>query len=625
MRFLLPFVILLSTAPLFAAHLDIIKEEDSRAVDSRLLKKRARSDDLSERLAALRAMGRIQSRKYLANLLKALKDDDTEARMEAVFALGQLGLGDGLTKKDRNRAAASLRALIRRESEDREHPSPRTTAIEALGKIGGKDPETFLRSFLSHDLPTVRSEAALALFRLRYFEHIPDYSTATLNALIGIFRDEVADVRWKGVYAFNRWPEPRATHALIQAASDPDILARLFAIRTLGRLGPESPTAVFVKALLDTDQFVRTEAVRALGKTKRADLLTRKILRDSSPHVLAAAADALAATEDPDLAKRLDGPRSSDSPLAQGQALLALGKLKKAGALKALTKASRNPHWWIKSRAYLAMQGIPGTDEILTAGAKDPDVRVALEALTALSRSTETFVLGLLDEILRDPASPMEMRGTAADLAGEKQSLALLDALHVALTNSLGRGFAEIRDSIIGASKKIFAAHPDYERRYSFDAQAAAPLPSQFIGVSLSESSIILTTEKGEIEIALAVHDAPQHAASILKNVADKVYDGTIWHRVVSGFVIQGGDPRGSGWGDAGVTLRDEINPLRYRRGTVGMPKAGKDTGGSQIFIMHLPAPHLDGRYTVFGTVTRGMEVVDAIEPGDRILTARVK
>jgi cyclophilin family peptidyl-prolyl cis-trans isomerase len=136
---------------------------------------------------------------------------------------------------------------------------------------------------------------------------------------------------------------------------------------------------------------------------------------------------------------------------------------------------------------------------------------------------------------------------------------------------------------------------------------------------------VVLETEKGEIEISLAVAEAPIHAEAFLHSVSSGLYDGLSWHRVVSNFVVQGGDPRGSGWGDAGFSLRDEISPLRFERGAVGMPKAGKDTGGCQLFITLVPAPHLDGRYTVFGHVTRGMDVVDRLAPGDRIVKARVR
>ena len=89
--------------------------------------------------------------------------------------------------------------------------------------------------------------------------------------------------------------------------------------------------------------------------------------------------------------------------------------------------------------------------------------------------------------------------------------------------------------------------------------------------------------------------------------------------------MVQGGDPRGSGWGDAGWRLADEINRIPFERGTVGMPKAGKDTGGCQLFVSLVPTPHLDGRYTAFGRVVYGMDVFDRIEPGDKILRARLQ
>ena len=111
--------------------------------------------------------------------------------------------------------------------------------------------------------------------------------------------------------------------------------------------------------------------------------------------------------------------------------------------------------------------------------------------------------------------------------------------------------------------------------------------------------------------------------AAFLERVDAGFYDGLIWHRVVSNFVIQGGDPRGDGWGSDGENVRDEINAVRYGRGTLGMPKAGKDTGGCQLFITHVPTPHLDGNYTVFGRVVSGLDVIDAIEVGDAILSIR--
>ena len=115
--------------------------------------------------------------------------------------------------------------------------------------------------------------------------------------------------------------------------------------------------------------------------------------------------------------------------------------------------------------------------------------------------------------------------------------------------------------------------------------------------------------------------DFPSKQA-FLTLVDRRYFDGTRWHRVVPNFVVQDGDPRGDGWGGpgAGFVLRDEINPVRYETGTVGMALSGPDTGGSQYFITHSAQPHLDGTYTVFGRVAGGgSTVLDAIGQGDRI------
>jgi cyclophilin family peptidyl-prolyl cis-trans isomerase len=101
-------------------------------------------------------------------------------------------------------------------------------------------------------------------------------------------------------------------------------------------------------------------------------------------------------------------------------------------------------------------------------------------------------------------------------------------------------------------------------------------------------------------------------------------FNGRAGHRVVPDFVAQAGDPRGDGEGGPGYTIRDELNDRPYLRGTVGMALDWKDTGGSQFFITHSPQPHLDARYTVFGTVVAGMEVVDQLLPGDTITSVRV-
>jgi cyclophilin family peptidyl-prolyl cis-trans isomerase len=131
-------------------------------------------------------------------------------------------------------------------------------------------------------------------------------------------------------------------------------------------------------------------------------------------------------------------------------------------------------------------------------------------------------------------------------------------------------------------------------------------------------------TTRGAVTIELEPQLAPWHVASIVALTRRQFYDGLVFHRVVPGFVVQGGDPTGTGWGGPGFTLPSEPSEAAYDTGTVGIADAGKDTGGSQWFAMHEAAPHLAARYTVVGRVTAGQDVVDQLLVGDTIVRATV-
>jgi cyclophilin family peptidyl-prolyl cis-trans isomerase len=133
-----------------------------------------------------------------------------------------------------------------------------------------------------------------------------------------------------------------------------------------------------------------------------------------------------------------------------------------------------------------------------------------------------------------------------------------------------------------------------------------------------------IDTEKGVIQIELAILDAPRAVTNFIALARRNFLGATPWHRVVPDFVVQDGDPRGDGEGGPGYTIRDEINQRPYLRGTVGMALDWEDTGGSQFFITHSPQPHLDGRYTVFGQVVSGLDVVDRLQQWDQIRSVRV-
>ena len=128
-------------------------------------------------------------------------------------------------------------------------------------------------------------------------------------------------------------------------------------------------------------------------------------------------------------------------------------------------------------------------------------------------------------------------------------------------------------------------------------------------------SIAVLHTNHGAIEVELFDDDAPETVGNFRKLAGDGFYDGVIFHRVIKDFMIQGGDPTGTGTGGPGYTFDDEINDHKIVRGALAMANAGPGTNGSQFFIVTTDAaPWLDGKHTVFGTVRSGMEAVDSIE-----------
>lgn len=136
----------------------------------------------------------------------------------------------------------------------------------------------------------------------------------------------------------------------------------------------------------------------------------------------------------------------------------------------------------------------------------------------------------------------------------------------------------------------------------------------------------IIETNRGIIELDFYPQHAPKTVNNFVFLAREGFYDDVSFHRVISDFVIQGGDPTGTGRGGPGYRFEDELkgNPLKHETGVISMANSGPNTNGSQFFITHSPQPHLDGRHTVFGKVVSGQEVVDVIQQGDTILTVKI-
>jgi cyclophilin family peptidyl-prolyl cis-trans isomerase len=247
-------------------------------------------------------------------------------------------------------------------------------------------------------------------------------------------------------------------------------------------------------------------------------------------------------------------------------------------------------------------------------------------------------------------ASDVVMRSTAAEMLGgqppgEANTRALIDALPRALRDADNDAALAILDAL--AKQKNNAANDAIRsaldsKEYLIRRRAVARLKRNgagdfsdrigtvqtlntdadyrraFARIGKKPTATVVTT-KGSFTIEFLPADATLNVDNFIQLAKKGYFNGQTIPRVVPNFVVQAGDPRGDQNGGPGYTIRCEINEVPYGRAAVGMALSGKDTGGSQWFVTHSPQPHLDGGYTVFGHVIRGMEVIDQIARGDRI------
>ena len=156
------------------------------------------------------------------------------------------------------------------------------------------------------------------------------------------------------------------------------------------------------------------------------------------------------------------------------------------------------------------------------------------------------------------------------------------------------------------------------------EQQWSAP-PAMQIDVK-KDYSVAIETNRGTLELTLNPQHAPQTVNNFVFLAGEGFYDGVKFHRVIDDFMIQTGDPTGTGRGGPGYKFGDEVkgNPLKHERGVISMANAGPATNGSQFFITHSPQAHLNGKHTVFGKVTKGLDVVDSIRQGDVMVSVKV-
>jgi cyclophilin family peptidyl-prolyl cis-trans isomerase len=463
---------------------------------------------------------------------------------------------------------------------------------------------------------------------------------------------------WAAVWVAMRLELPSLEPVLASGAASGDPLARALAARGLGALKDPAAFDTLARLAKDAEPEVAVAAVRALGVLgdARGAPLVAGLLGTEHDTLLREALLALSLLPpDPALRSSIVPFVGDPRPFVRAAAFQALARIDRDELALVMSGLDPDPEWSVRAALATAL-GISGDEvsvAILFRMLEDPDVRVRPAVLEALRKARGSDAADTLRRHLEHPDFAVRMAAAenlaALKLKGQSEALAAayrrslsdrdLDA-RLALVGALaGQDDAGAREALGAAAREdpsrvvreraaaalraagleAPAAGRGADERAPLDYREAMAPYVPAAGVRLYTPRALIRTAKGTIEVHLNVVEAPLSCASFMDLARRGFYDGLTFHRVVPGFVIQGGCPRGDGNGGPGYTLRCEIGQRPYGRGAVGMALSGKDTGGSQFFITHAPAPHLDGGYTVFGWVAAGMDVVDRIQPGDVI------
>jgi len=626
----------------------------------------ARDPEARVRRRAALAIGRTGLAEGVPALTRLLQDAEVEVRGMAAFGLGLLGSRDAvpaltaaLTDPSvpvRGRAAEALGLLCAPQQGSQTSPCDAAVPM-ALADMA--QPYIAAVSAIVGDVEVAPSAdadawrlAAYALVRIRDWDAL---------ARIALADGKPVTTWWPVAYALQRINNAGALPALAELARTDTVIAASFAVRGLAERARDH-MALFTALALDAskDARLRIAAVRALARVPGAEsastlvkvLGTPKIddnLRLETVTALGAAGDA--STVEPLLDLLAD-----EWPVMRSTALAAVARVDPQNLALILSGLQPDPDWTVRASVARLAASLPpeAAEARLLELWNDPDSRVHGAALAAAIQAKLPAAEAWTREALTRTDSGARL-AAVADIGRRRASwgaAALRDAYkawanepeyspRAAALTALGQYGAEAaRETLAAAlSDRDWAVRLRARALLQpIDAAAATPaairpVPNTWPEGVYAHPSVVapvyspqvsIDTRHGTIVVELDVIDAPLTAWNFLELARKGFYNGVRFHRVVPNFVIQAGDPRGDGQGGAGRTIRDELHPEPYLRGTVGMALAGPDTGGSQFFITHSPAPHLDAGYTVFGKVISGMEVVDRIRQGDVIDRMRV-
>lgn len=602
-----------------------------------VLEARAADPDLGTRVAVGFALGLIGSETSRAALESLSADADATARAVAAEALGRLHASESVPR---------LVALL-------DDPVPGVRRAAALAAWKFSDPAPLLpgliRALGSDDAP-VRVGASYALARLASASVAPASSGAAVGrltpedverarqALAGRVNDLDVEVR-RQIARGLASPRGSLEQAVVGTLSgDKDPIVRINAVRSLGY--PGIPVKPYLdKAMTDKDDAVTRVAIESVGKigTGAALGLIQNHLNDYvGPWLRGPLMASLAQCDPSKIPDIVDGLLGRPEPVMRLTVAPLITGHREAGAIHAgyALAADPDPRVQAAGIAFFADQDGPLGKLIGSRlNAPDPVVRSAvIEAIGAR---------------LESPRPGTEPRGALLDMLDAQWALAEKDTLpdaRVAVIEAAAKPPVDerakqmleraLRDPDVVVRQRAaerLTTLTGTDRRADVGPATDRPLADYeaIVRWTAAPRAAIVTVGRegrlpGRFSIRLDTASAPLAAWNFAELAGKGFFDGLTVHRVVPGFVVQDGDPRGDGFGGPGYAIRDEFNPVPFEAGTLGMASDGKDTAGSQWFVTLSMQPHLDGRYTAFGRVVQGLPAVEFIRPGDRVVSIRM-
>jgi cyclophilin family peptidyl-prolyl cis-trans isomerase/HEAT repeat protein len=614
------------------------------------------------RAAAAEALGSVQDAKAVPALLPLLRDAAPAVRRAAAYALGQTG------------DSTAVPALGKRLAQPEPYALARRATYEALGRCVTRQTVSQLWTIR---VPGPDSAAApgraWGLYRAMLRGLATPEAVSQAVKLLGQ-QKQVLAARTGASAALTRMRGQDSTLArvalpvLLKAVgSDPDYFVRTNCATALGKVARLAAYTALAKAVrYDTDHRVRIAALRAWPtKTIVAAMPEQAPARLSTTYKAVVVGGMRLGTAV--LADELERPLSQESVTAAEWFLKADTALTRK--LPDLLKlAQHNRHF--RARATLLQAALRNAsaaqrpaiaDSIRGRYQRTPNQYEKAALLTALGEDLAQFDFIAQEAALTTgpPVVPGTALGTLVAMRGSKSFPAARQADFTAALRRALAGGDEAQLSTAAealADPKLVPApqpedlaalrqardkltlpreiEPWIALQQALDKLEKAATPTPIPRGTASQHPIAwavvqsvpvgqrvrLTTTQGVVELELKVVESPGAVASFVTLVRRHFYDGLYFHRVVPNFVVQGGDPRGDGSGSTPYTLRSELAQLTYGAGAVGLASAGKDTESCQFFVTHLPTPHLDGRYPIFAQVVRGLDVVQRLDIGDRIV-----